>query len=82
MKRLLLPMAVFVVLGTPLVAYIWETLNLLVAGHVNLTRLVILVPAIVLFAGLLILLSRSVANWESERADAAARSTSSTRGSQ
>jgi hypothetical protein len=81
MKRLLLPMAVFILLGTPLVAYIWETLNLLVAGHVDLVRLVILVPAVALLAGLLVLLSRTVANWESERTDAAARSPSSSRDS-
>lgn len=69
MAQLLLPMALFVIIGTPLVAYIWETLNLLVAGHVDLVRLAIALPATALLAGVLVLLSRSISRWEGARRD-------------
>ncbi|MGD8414619.1 MAG: hypothetical protein PVF33_10320 [Candidatus Latescibacterota bacterium] len=43
-------MALYVVIGIPLVGYIWNVLNELLALNVNTTRLLIAIPvAIVLF---------------------------------
>jgi len=55
-------LALFIVLGMPLVAYLWETLHQVLAGHVEPTRLAISVPVLGLFVGLLLALSRKLAN--------------------
>lgn len=65
--RLLLPMALFVIVGTPLVAYVWETLNLLVAAQADVARLLITLPVAALLAGVLLLLARTISRWEGER---------------
>ena len=44
--RLLFSMAVYVVVGIPLVAYLWETLNHLLALHPDPTELLISVPVL------------------------------------
>lgn len=67
MSQLLLPMTAYVVIGTPLVAYIWETLNLLVAGRAETVRLILTLPAAALLAGVFVLLTRTIARWEGER---------------
>lgn len=56
-------MALSVVVGAPLVAFLWETLNELLALHVNLSRLLISVPVLLLFAGMLWLLGRTIRRW-------------------
>ena len=66
-SQILLPMTVYVIIGTPLVAYIWETLNLLVAGRAEVLRLVFTLPAAALLAGVFVLLTRTIAGWEGER---------------
>lgn len=53
-------MAGFVVLGAPMVYYLWTTINELLAGHVDGSRLGIASGVLLLFVGLLIILSRSV----------------------
>ena len=53
-------MAAFVVLGAPMVYYLWTTINELLAGHVEGLRLGISAGVLLLFVGLLIILSRSV----------------------
>lgn len=68
-SQILLPMTVYVIIGTPLVAYIWETLNLLVAGRAEFLRLVFTLPAAALLAGVFVLLTRTIARWEGERKD-------------
>ena len=60
---LVLRMGVFVLLGFPLVGYLWETISELLALEVNRTRLLISIPVAVLLVGLLIWLSRSVRRW-------------------
>ncbi|GEM_PF-2008987 len=52
--------AVFAAVGTPMVAYLWETLNQLMALHVDPVRLALSVPVLIVFIGLLILLARAV----------------------
>jgi hypothetical protein len=49
---------VFTIAGIPLVAILWETVNQLLSGHLPLERLALSVPALVLFAGLLLLAAR------------------------
>ncbi|MGI9190037.1 MAG: hypothetical protein ACR2F9_07815 [Longimicrobiaceae bacterium] len=46
-------MALFVLLGMPLVGYVWETLNRLLAGHFDPLRLAVSVPLLVLLVVLL-----------------------------
>lgn len=57
-------MAFFVVLGAPLVWYLWQVLNDLLQGIVNPLHLLVAVPVLLLFLGLLALVSRAVARWE------------------
>ncbi len=65
--QLVLPMALFVIVGTPLLAYVWETLNRLVAGRADVGRLLITLPVAALLAGVLSLLARTISRWEGER---------------
>jgi Na+-driven multidrug efflux pump len=60
----------FVLVGTPLVAYLWDALNRLMAGHVHGRRLAIAAVAGLLFAALLRLLMRAVWQWEGAGAGA------------
>lgn len=57
-------MGVYVVVGFPLVWYLWETLNEVLAGQFRGTRLAIAFGAALLLLGLLILLARSVQRWD------------------
>lgn len=66
---LLATMALFVVLGIPLVGYLWETLNQLLAGHVGATRLLASVPVALLLALVLSFLSRRLKTWEARHVD-------------
>lgn len=72
-SSLVLGIALFVLLGTPLVAYIWETLNRLLAGIVEPMRLLITVPAVLLFYFLLRFMGRSVEAWHHERSGSPGR---------
>jgi hypothetical protein len=65
--RLIAVIAAFVLAGTPLVAYLWETLNRLLAGHAVAGRIALAVPVALLLAGLLALLARTVRRWEGRR---------------
>lgn len=60
---IILRMAVFVLLGFPLVGYLWETISELLALEVNGTRLLISIPVSAALAALLVWLSRSVQRW-------------------
>jgi len=59
--------ALFILLGTPLVAFLWDTLNLLFAGIVRPWRLVGLLPAGILFYLLLRVMGRTVQSWDEDR---------------
>lgn len=64
MGKLMALMALFVIAGVPLVAYLWETLNELMALQARPVRLLIAVPVLLVFAGLLKLLADNVRRWE------------------
>ena len=64
MAKLVIGMAVFVLLGFPLVGYLWDTLNELLALEVNTTRLLLTVPVIALLGALLWMLSKAVNRWQ------------------
>jgi hypothetical protein len=70
-SKLAVGIALFVLAGFPLVAYVWETLNQLMAGAVHPTRLLLSLPLLLLLAGLLLLLARAIGRWEAERAERA-----------
>lgn len=67
LPKLILGIGLFVLLGFPLVAYLWETLNQLMGGEVHAGRLLLSLPAVLLLAGLLLVLGRTVRRWEAER---------------
>ena len=67
LPRLIGWIALFVLVGFPLVGYLWETLNQLLAGVVDPARLVISVPVALVLVAVLVLLSRAVRGWEAER---------------
>lgn len=69
--RLALGVGAFVLAGFPLVAYLWETLNRLMAGIVEPVRLLITLVVLALFAGLLRLLARWIAGREEDRREVA-----------
>lgn len=50
-------LALFIV-GTPIVAYLWQTLNTLMAGHIEARRLLIAVPVFALLLLLLVVTAR------------------------
>lgn len=65
--RLILPIALFVLAGIPLVAYMWETGNQLFAGHFTGARLLLAVAALIALLVLLKILARTVERWEGTR---------------
>ena len=68
-----LMMALFVIIGVPLVAYLWELLNELLALKVDLIRLLIGVPVALVLYGFLKMLARRLRQWQAR--DVADRST-------
>jgi hypothetical protein len=67
MGRLIGPIALYVLLGVPLVAYVWEALNVLFTGRVELLRLGIAAIAAIVLVGLFKLMARTVTRWKTER---------------
>ena len=67
LPKLTAGIALFVLSGFPLVAYLWETLNQLMGGEVRPARLALSVPVALLLAGVLVLLARTVRRWEARR---------------
>lgn len=49
-----------VLVGVPITAYLWETLNRLMSGHVEPVRLAVSIPVLLLFVGLLVFLARFI----------------------
>jgi hypothetical protein len=56
-----------VLLGTPLTAYLWHTLNELMHGQIDPLALLIAVPVAVLFILLLRFTWRVVEGWQAEK---------------
>ena len=55
-----------VLVGAMLVAYLWETLNQLMTGHVDWRRLLLSLPVLALFLLLLRVIARRVEGWSAE----------------
>jgi hypothetical protein len=64
--RLVPRIGLFILLGTPLVAHLWETLNLLFAGIVQPVRLLTAIPAALVLFLLLRAMARSIESWQEE----------------
>ena len=56
-------MAVIVVIGLPMVAYLWETINELLALEFDPVRLAISVPLLAVFLGFLVVIGRRIVAW-------------------
>jgi hypothetical protein len=67
LARLVMLVAVFTLLGTPLVAYLWETTNVLLSGEVRPLQLGIGVVLLAVFIGLLRLLATRIHAVEGQR---------------
>jgi hypothetical protein len=61
---LMASMGIFVVIGTPLVYFIWKVVNDLLTGHVGTIRMVMAVPALVVLWVVLGWLARSIRRWD------------------
>jgi hypothetical protein len=61
---LMVAMLAFVIPGAPLVYYLWTTLNEVLAGRFDAGRLLLSALVLLIFLGLLRILSRSIRRWE------------------
>ena len=68
MRRLVGLIAGFFVVGMPMVAYLWDTLNLLLELRATGTQLLAALPVLVAFILLLRFLARAVLRLEASRA--------------
>jgi hypothetical protein len=55
-----------VLVGGVMVAYLWETLNQLMAGHVDWVRVLVSLPVLAVFLLLLRSIARRVEGWHGE----------------
>ena len=62
--RLMLFMAIFVVVGTPLVYLLWTVVNDLLTGHIVTSRLLMAVPVLIVFIIVLGVLARLIRRWD------------------
>jgi len=72
--RIWVLIAVSVLIGTPIVAVLWETLNELLAGEVNTRHVALAVPAALIAVFLTRLLARTVARLDPRTAATPSRS--------
>jgi hypothetical protein len=56
--------AAFMVIGIPLVAFVWELLNELFAGREVIRNLLLAIPGILLLIFFWRLMSRAIQNWD------------------
>lgn len=67
-NRWLTPAILLLVIpGGLLIAWLWETLNRLLAGHIEPARLLISVPVLAVFLLLLRYMARTIAAWDAAR---------------
>lgn len=60
---LILAILGLVLVGGVMVAYLWETMNQLMAGHVDWVRVLISLPVLAVFLLLLRVIARRVEGW-------------------
>lgn len=58
--RLALLLGLLVLAGIPFVAILWETLNALLAGHIQPRRLLVSLPLLFVFLGILVFAGRAL----------------------
>lgn len=63
MGKIIAWMAFYVIVGVPMVAFLWETLNDLLQLQADSEQLLLAVPVLLIFAGWLFLLARRVRHW-------------------
>lgn len=68
-RRLMLRIGLFVLLGSPLVGFLWETLNQVLAGRFEPLMLLGFLPAALLFWLLLRSMARAVEAWHATPPD-------------
>ena len=61
---LMLAMGLFVFVGSPLVYLLWGVVNDLLTGHVVTSRLLLALPALIVFLAVLNFLARSIRRWD------------------
>ncbi len=61
--RIVLLMVVFVVIGLPMVAYLWETINQILALELDPVRIAVSVPLLAIFLGFLAVIGRRINRW-------------------
>ena len=61
---LIATMLAFVLVGAPMVFYLWTTINEVLAGHFDGGRIGITVIVLLIFLGLLSILTRSIRRWD------------------
>jgi len=59
----------FVLIGTPLVAFLWQALNHLLAGRIVPLELLLFLPALLLLYILLRFMARAIESWDSARTE-------------
>lgn len=74
MGRILLVLVLLLLAGIPLVAYLWETLNLLLALRFELQRMLISLPILLALLVILYLVARTVQRLEPSRSSSEGRS--------
>lgn len=67
--RLIGGMALLVLVGTPMVWYLWEVLTQVLSGVFDATTLLIAVPVLLLFLAFMWFVSRTVQGWEERWGD-------------
>jgi hypothetical protein len=65
--KLILYIVLFVIVGTPIVAYLWDSLNLFFAGYVEAVRLVLALISLAAFLALAWFIARQVRRWEADQ---------------
>lgn len=63
---LLTAILALVLVGGALAAYLWETLNQLMSGHMDWTRVLVSLPVLAAFLLLLRFIARRVEGWSDE----------------
>lgn len=65
--KIILMMALSVLIGLPMVAYLWETINELLALHADPVRIGISVPLLAILVGFLVVVGRRINAWHAEQ---------------
>ncbi|MEM8532327.1 MAG: hypothetical protein AAGF95_15895 [Chloroflexota bacterium] len=56
-------MVLFVIIGTPMVAYLWEIINKVLALSATPTQILFGIPVLILFVGFVAILTSRIRKW-------------------